>query len=137
MKTIVLISCVKQKRSGLWKAKDLYTSNLFRKNLAYAHFLKPDKIFILSAKYGLTHPDENIESYEMTLNSFRKNELIEWSKATLQQIKNNADSEKDRFIFLAGEKYRKFLIPYLTHYEIPLKGLTIGKQLQFLSEKMK
>lgn len=40
--------------------------------------------------------------------------------------------ENDEVIFLAGEKYRKYLINQICNYKIPMKGLTIGKQLQFL-----
>jgi len=50
MKRIVLISCVSQKRSCRSKAKDLYISALFKKNLAYAQRLNPDAIYILSAE---------------------------------------------------------------------------------------
>jgi len=54
VKKIVLISCVKSKRKYPAKAKDLYTSTLFQSNLQYAYQLKPDAIYILSAKYGLS-----------------------------------------------------------------------------------
>jgi hypothetical protein len=37
-------------------------------------------------------------------------------------------------VFLAGERYRKYLIPHLTNHEIPLRGLGIGKQMRFLKE---
>jgi len=53
MAKIVLISCSSKKSAHKSKAKNLYISTLFRLSLAYAKKLKPDKIFILSAKYGL------------------------------------------------------------------------------------
>jgi len=52
MKKIVLISCASKKLEVKAKAADLYTSALFKLNLKYARKLKPDGIFILSAKYG-------------------------------------------------------------------------------------
>lgn len=61
MKKIVLISCVSQKRSHRSKAKDLYISALFKKNLAYARRLNPDAIYILSAKYGLVDLETEID----------------------------------------------------------------------------
>jgi hypothetical protein len=63
-----IISCVKTKLDHTAKAKDLYISDLFRKNLAYAKKMKPDHIFILSAKYGLLGLDDRIAPYEKTLN---------------------------------------------------------------------
>jgi len=42
MKKIVLISCVKTKLDRKAKAKDLYSSDLFKKNLEYAKLINPD-----------------------------------------------------------------------------------------------
>lgn len=53
MVKIVLISCVSKKLDHKAKAKDLYTSPLFKYNLKYAEKIGADKIFILSAKYSL------------------------------------------------------------------------------------
>lgn len=53
MKRIVLISCVSKKRNVKSKAKDLYKGPLFTNSLAYGQALKPDKIYILSAKHHL------------------------------------------------------------------------------------
>ncbi len=38
--------------------------------------------------------------------------------------------------FLAGLKCRKVLVLRLASYEALIQGLTIGKQLQFLSERV-
>ena len=43
------------------------------------------------------------------------------------------DRNQDNYIFLAGETYRKYLIEHLKNYQIPMKGMGIGKQLQYLS----
>ena len=67
MAKIVLISCVSKKLSHKSKAQELYISPLFRKNIQYAKSLNPDKIFILSAKYGLIKLEEEIEPYNKTL----------------------------------------------------------------------
>jgi len=53
MKKIVLISCVKRKLPHRVPAKDLYISQLFKLSFAYAQRLRPDAIYILSAKHGL------------------------------------------------------------------------------------
>lgn len=136
MKTIILIGCVKKKRGSRTTAEDLYISPFFKKNLAYAKSLKPELIFILSAKYGLVALDQEIDTYDLTLKDFKKEELIKWSSDTLQQLQQVTDLNDDRFIFLAGDKYRKYLIPRLKNYEIPFKGLGIGKQLKHLKSKI-
>ncbi len=133
MRKIVLISCVSQKLHYRSKAKDLYISSLFKKNLAYARKLIPDAIYILSAKYGLLDLETVIESYNLTLNTMSAAENRAWAGTVLQQLGRVADLKNDHFIFLAGEKYRKNLLPQISFYEIPMEGLTIGRQLQALS----
>ena len=134
MKKIVLISCVSQKQLYRSKAKDLYISALFKKNLAYARRLNPDAIYILSAKYGLLDLETEIDPYNQTLNTMSAAENRSWAEKVLQQLSRVADLKQDHFIFLAGEKYRKNLLLHLISYEIPMEGLTIGRQLQALSK---
>lgn len=137
MDTTVLISCVSKKLSRKAKAKNLYISPLFRMNLQYARQFSPQKVFILSAKYGLVKLDEEIEPYDVTLNNMPAHERRSWSKMVLSQLQEYCDLENDHFVILAGEKYRQYLLPHLESYEVPLAGLPIGKQLQFLKEKMR
>jgi hypothetical protein len=133
-KRIVLISCVSQKVSHRAKVKDLYVSTLFRLNLKYAERLKPDAIYILSAKHGLLSLEQEIEPYEQTLNNMRTAEIKEWAGKVLSQLNAVAILDEAEFIFLAGDKYRKYLLPHIKNAEVPLKGLRIGEQLQRLKE---
>jgi len=136
MKKIVLISCVSQKLSHKSKAKDMYISSLFKYNLKYAKSLNPDKIYILSAKYGLLDLNKEIEPYNLTLNTMKSGEIKDWAIKVLNQLNKVTDLQNDEFIFLAGEKYRKYLIPHISKYKIPLEGLKIGEQLKYLKEKV-
>jgi cytoplasmic iron level regulating protein YaaA (DUF328/UPF0246 family) len=134
MRKIVLISCVSVKLSHKARAEDLYISPLFKYGLSYAKTLHPDKIYILSAKYGLLELDEIIEPYNTTLNTMKSNEIKEWSERVLIQLNKKVNLNSDQVIFLAGNNYRKYLIPHIKDYIIPLKNLGIGKQLKFLKE---
>jgi len=136
MNTIVLISCVSKKLAYKAQAKELYISPLFKLNLQYAQRLAPSKIFILSAKYGLVNLDDEIESYNVTLNNMPAKERKIWAKKVLVQLSRYCNLRQDHFIFLAGEKYRQYLLPQLTSYEIPMQGLPIGKQLQYLKRQI-
>jgi hypothetical protein len=118
------------------KAKDLYVSTLFKYNLEYARSLNPDKIFILSAKYGLVNLEREIEPYDKTLKNMPSKEIKKWADYVIDQIKKEADLKEDEFIFLAGERYRKHLLPYISNYQIPLEGLGIGEQLQYLKKRV-
>jgi hypothetical protein len=137
MEKIILISCASKKLENKAKAKDIYSSPLFKLNIRYALSLKPDKIFILSAKYGLLDLEQEIEPYNLTLNNLKDPQIKNWATRVLEELEKKADLKQDEFIFLAGEKYRKYLTPQIINYKIPLKGLGIGKQLKFLKESIK
>lgn len=137
MAKIVLISCVSKKAKTKAKAKDLYISPLFRYALKYALSIKPDKLFVLSAKYGLLSPEEEIEPYEQTLNKMKSSEIKDWADDVIKNLKKESNLKEDEIIFLAGDRYRKYLLPHISNYKIPLIGLGIGKQLKFLKEASK
>lgn len=129
----MLISCVSKKRAQKCRARDLYVSPLFKKNLQYALRLVPDQIYILSAKYGLVALEEKIDPYDLTLNAMSVSEVKEWALTVLRQLSERVDLQNDQFVFLAGAKYRKYLSPHMAHVEVPFEGLTIGRQLHELS----
>ena len=134
MKKIVLIACVKRKRKTPSKAIDLYTSSLFKKSLEYAQLLNPDHIYILSAKYGLVSSEEIIEPYELTLKNLPTSEKRKWSIRVIDQLSLVTDLENDDFVILAGQDYMKFLLPFISHYELPLERLRFGPRLHRLDE---
>lgn len=136
MAKIILISCASKKLPYKAKAKDLYISTLFKYNLEYARSMNPDKIFVLSAKYGLVGMEREIEPYDKTLNNKPSKEIRKWADCVIDQMKKEADLKEDEFIFLTGEKYRKYLLPYIQNYQIPLEGLKIGEQLQYLKMRV-
>ena len=135
MQRIVLLSCVSKKLDTKSRARDLYVSPLFRYALKYAESLDTDKIFILSAKYGLVGLDEEIEPYELTLNGMKSIEKKVWADNVLKQLASESDLDNDEFVFLAGENYRKYMVPHIKNYNVPMQGLGIGKQLKFLKDK--
>lgn len=133
---VILISCVKKKLNHRAKAKDLYVSSLFKKEFEYAKLLNPDKIFILSAKYGLLELDEEIEPYEKTLNKMSSNEIKEWANSVLNQLKKVSDLDNDEFIFFAGNNYRKFLVPNIKQKHIPMEHIGLFHQQHWLTKEI-
>ena len=129
---IVLLSCVKSKRDQRCRAADMYTSPLFQKMMAYSQSLKPKRILILSAKYGLLSPEDTIEPYEQTLKTMKAGERRAWAQGVLSALRQNCDLDTDDFVFLAGDAYRQNLVPHIRHYTVPMEGLAFGKQLQWL-----
>ena len=143
-KTIVLISCTKKKqekpKGQTVAAKDLYTSPLFKKAWRYANLLKPDRIFILSAKHGLLAPDTRIAPYNQTLNQATSAQRKQWAAGVIASLqKEGIDIKRDRIIILAGKSYWQYLVPQLANISLPYveagcKG--IGHILKWLNEQI-
>jgi hypothetical protein len=133
---IALVSCVKSKRAERSAAKELYTSQLFRGLRAYAE-TNADAWYVLSAEYGLLHPEAMVEPYDGTLNRMLKPERVAWAERVETQLRTTLQPGAE-VILLAGARYREGLEPFLVAngfaVTIPFKGLGLGKQLQKLKE---
>jgi cytoplasmic iron level regulating protein YaaA (DUF328/UPF0246 family) len=130
---VLLIACSKKKGPAKSQARDLYRGDLFRKSLAYASCLTDEsRIFILSAKYGLVSLEEEIEPYDLSIKSFSAAEKRIWASKVANRLAEVSDLQNDKFVLFAPIDYRKYLLPYLHKYEVPLEGLVQGKQKQRL-----
>ena len=132
--SLFLVSCVGQKRSVPSAAGDLYTSAWFRKAKSYvAKFGGP--WFILSAKYGLVHPEDVIEPYDVKLNTMPVADRREWARNVLVNLEPHLEGV-ETVVFLAGKRYREFLENPLADQgavvSVPMEGLRIGEQLSWL-----
>jgi len=136
MKT-AFISCSASKLDRPTFARNLYSpSTLFRFSLEYC-LENYDKVYILSAKYGLVELDDVLEPYNLTLNKMSKFEIDNWALGVSKQILQKVSCENELF-FHCGERYRS-VIKYLDSYKIncPMKGLGIGRQLGFYKKHLK
>jgi cytoplasmic iron level regulating protein YaaA (DUF328/UPF0246 family) len=115
-------------------AKDLYISPLFKKAYKWALQYKIP-IYILSAKYGLIKDDQYIAPYEKTLNNMSKDEINSWGESTAKSI-SQLIGDGDLLV-LAGEKYLTFTKYCQNKIINPLKGLGIGKRLQWFDKHTK
>jgi hypothetical protein len=132
--TVYLVSCVSKKGSSPAPAKDLYASEWFRR---VRHFIenKGSPWFILSAKYGLVLSNQTLDPYDLTLNKMSIADRHAWADRVKLQMDREFRSYHTIVVF-AGLGYRKLLMDYLKKrwtVEIPLEGLGIGKQLQWLA----
>ena len=134
MSLVVLLSCSSRKSKERTKAKYMYTGSLFRYSLLYAKSLKPDRIYILSAKHKLISFDSEIDPYNESLNGMTAARRKSWSEDVLGQLGKENNLERDTFIILAGKKYREFLIDGIRNYKVPLENMRIGQQLRHLKE---
>jgi len=134
---IALVSCVSKKQQGIHKAKDLYISEWFKKARTYVESNNYYKWYILSAKYHLVEPEQELPYYEMYLPTQSKDYKKEWGIKVSQQLLFPSETEIDIF---AGQQYRKYLVPELTSkgykINIPLEGLGIGNQLKWFKDRI-
>lgn len=133
---IYLVSCVSQKKLHPAPARDLYVSNWFQK--AHGYVAKSGSPwFILSAQHGLVSPDEVLAPYDKTLKKMRAAERRAWAQQVQCQMEQTLP-DADEVVIFAGKDYREHLEPWLRRrfasVLIPMQGLGIGKQLQWLAE---
>lgn len=91
---------------------------------------------MLSAKYHLVPLDKELDPYNETLNKMKVDEVRKWADKVRGQLQIVADLTTDKFTFLAGLRYRQFLIPHIRNYSVPMIDLPIGRQLQYLNERI-
>lgn len=132
---IVYIGCVKEKLDHRAKAEDLYISDLFKKELAYARSLNPDHIYILSAKHYLLDLNDIIAPYDETLNDMSAEERKSWAEKVIDKIKEKHISLDKKSIFLAGSNYTEYLVEYFSKAVCPYDKLDgIGYILSWLDK---
>lgn len=132
---LCLVSCVKSKLSRPAPAKELYTSDLFRKERAVVE-AESWPWFILSAQHGLVHPGTEIAPYEKTLNDMRAAERREWADRVMAALAPHLSGVTD-VVFFASMRYQEFLDPQLrgrgVRVHAPMASMRIGERLAWLN----
>jgi len=125
---IALISCTKRKKTYKCPARELYSESPWFCEAYYYAKLVTDRIFILSAKYGLVPENMIIEPYNETLRNKEIEERRVWGQMILDGLGKVSDLEQDEFIILAGRSYYENLLPHLVHVELPLGHMRQGER---------
>jgi hypothetical protein len=140
MAKVVLLSCTKSKTKHAAPAQELYSASpMFQKTLEYGKSLKPDKMYILSAKHHLVPLTKTLEPYDKTLKEMPKDEKEKWGEETVNQMKSaGINPEKDQFVFLTGSEYMKPLAKYIPdgNVEKPMEGKRFGERLKWLNSQV-
>lgn len=123
---IAFIGCSKRKKNFPCTAKELYEGVLFKKSLRYCleHF---DKVYILSAKYGLLCLTDKVTFYDKSLNSMSSFERKKWSVMVKSQIKRKG--VKGEFWFFCGKNYCSFF-----KGQKPFEKMSLGYQLAWFKK---
>ncbi|MCW0215945.1 MAG: hypothetical protein OJJ54_21565 [Pseudonocardia sp.] len=135
MADLLLVTCVKAKRSAPAAAKDLYTSPLFTKQRAYAE-RQPAPWFILSAEHGLIAPDEWLAPYERYLPDTPRSYRAAWGSWVVERLALLAGPLAGKTIEVhAGSTYVDAIHDLLqakgATVVLPLAGLGVGQRLSW------
>jgi len=131
---IALIACSKLKKNYACPANELYSeSTLFSLSYEYAK-RTADKIYILSAKYGLVAEDTVLEPYNQTLKEMSRQQQMDWAEGVLHGLKKVCNLQDDHFTILAGNTYCRDLVQSIPQYSLPLAGLALGERMAFLKK---
>jgi hypothetical protein len=134
--TLYLVSCVGQKLPQIATARDFYASQWFKKARGLVE-QTGEPWYILSAKHGLVAPLTMIEPYELTLNKMSAHERRAWADRVWAQLQPMLNPNS-RIVFLAGRRYREFLVDRIEQrgvpVDVPLAGLGIGEQLHWFKK---
>lgn len=132
-KLVALVSCTKNKKDGVYPARELYDSTLFNLIKNYLDNQNVDW-WILSAKFGLIHNQVIIPTYDLSLSNLSKKERLYWFNNLVEPIINQLNYQK--YIIFGGKYYREFIVPYLINQSkeviIPFKSMGIGQQISLM-----
>jgi hypothetical protein len=133
---VYLVSCVSKKSATAAHAREFYLSAWF---IAVRQYVEAtgDPWYVLSAKYGLVSPMQVLAPYDETLNNMKIAERRAWASRITTQMDHLMPSVRTVVVF-AGLRYREFLMGYFVRrwrVEVPMEGLRIGKQLQWLRNR--
>lgn len=124
---IIFVACSKSKLHYPCEAQKIYTaSSIFNKRMTYAKN-HTDKIYILSAKYGLLKLNDWVEPYECYLGSQDKTYKLNWTKKVLEQMKAEGIDFNEEVYFATGAEYWKPLAKHFKNAKV--EGAEVAKAL--------
>ncbi|WP_460811014.1 DUF6884 domain-containing protein [Nocardioides salsibiostraticola] len=130
---LILVTCVKTKRSTPAAAKDLYISDLFKKQRRYAEG-RALPWFILSAEHGLVQPEDWLSPYERYLPDMSSAYRTAWASWVAARLDVVAGALEGAVVEVhASSTYVTALRPHLESLGAkvitPLAGLGQGQRL--------
>lgn len=135
---LLLLGCVKTKRTSPAPAKDLYSSALWQKRRTYAE-ASGQPWRILSAEHGLIHPDTVIEPYDRHLGSQTSGYRRSWSRKVADAVLDELRRlDLNAVEFHASTPYAGGVLHVLESAGIdvawPFEGLRQGEHLAWYTD---
>lgn len=134
---IAVVSCTGPTRPQSARARDLFVSPLFQELCAFAD-READRWFLLDAEHGLLDPETVIAPTTKSLGRKESTARREWARRVIQQLVPVLDGV-EHVLVLANARSREYLLDFLgedgRQVEIPMDGLSLGEQLQWLRRR--
>ena len=135
--TLAIIPCTGVKDPYLEEgpAQEIWVGAHFQYTLAYVEMFF-DRVLVMSYKYGLIKPTDNIESYDIDMRVAKPREHIRWWFKLKTQIDELADSDPPDLVGLFTGSFdrdrviREFVKHGVEQLIIPWEGLGIGLRQQ-------
>ncbi len=133
-KVIALVGCTSKQYNQAMPARWLYHSEWFLRAAAVAETASAGW-FILSARYGLLHPDQKIAPYDLILTDLSPSQRKVWAASVVQSLAKII-KPSDRLLLLAEADYHAPLYRLLKNsawrLNAPLADLSSDAQLAWL-----
>ena len=133
-KTFALVSGDSTQFDKAMPARWLYHSEWFLVAAALAETAST-AWYILSARYGLLHPDQKIAPYELVFSDLTPPEQQAWADGILQSLTQML-KPSDRLLLLAEPDYHAALFATLENsswrLSAPLRGMSAASQLVWM-----
>lgn len=140
-----LVSCSSQKLRRAAAARELYTSALFQKSLAFAERTCA-VTYVVSALHGLVELDQMLEPYDRTLAQMTRHDRACWAARIVVALIDEHGASAE-YVVLAGDAYAKPLrrafgnvdgpggidLIHPDQVHEPLAGLQIGERLRWFN----
>ena len=128
---IVIIPCSGRKKNTIQLAKDLYIGPYYKLAKQAALALRPMQWFILSAKYGIVNPNQQIGPYDLLMGS--PGSVTE--EKMMEQAQEFRIANKENVVLICPSRYTQPLLSIWPNAQTPLKGVGgIGFQFAKMKE---
>ena len=134
---LAVVSCTGPMRPQPARARDVFESPLFKELCTFAE-READIWFLLSAEHGLLDPETVITPTAKGISRKESAARREWARLVIEQLTPHLTGV-ERVLVLANARAREFLLDFLSRegreVEVPMDGLSLGEQLQWLRKQ--
>lgn len=144
---VAVIPCTNQKSNISGPAREVWIGNNFQLTLAHAEMWY-DEVFVMSYKYGLIHPEDKIDPYDINIYYASAGDRLKWWITLRQQIHVLGSREKDDtpplpdLVAIYTGNYeqerimREFVRAGMRNVIIPWKGARVGERMQLVYDNV-